>query len=389
MNSALNQSGCHQPNQNLEKSTYPNFLRKMMAIVLISFALLFCSCSTAQALPFGTAADGENFVTIAVSKAESAVVQVNVSKTVGGSIPGVFRPFAGRSAPPGSVIRGLGSGFVINSTGQIITNAHVVDNADTVTVSFQDGRILEGKVLGKDPVTDVAVIQVEAENLPIVTLGDSDKVQQGQWAIAIGNPLGLQETVTVGVISGVDRSSMDIGVPDKRIGFLQTDAAINPGNSGGPLLNANGDVIGVNTAIIRGTQGLGFAIPINTAKQIAQQLIATGEVQHPYIGIQMVALTPQVKAMINQAPNSDITVEDDQGILVLQVGRGSPAAKAGLRTGDVIKELNDRSVDTAKTVQQVLDQVGVGGQLNVKVQRSDRTVALAIKPEQLPTMPMQ
>lgn len=330
-----------------------------------------------------------NFVTAAVEKAESAVVQVNVSRTLGGDVPDFLKPFLGgtQAIPPsGPILRGIGSGFVIDAAGQILTNAHVVNDADTVTVSFQDGRILEGKVLGKDPVTDVAVIQVQAENLPTLAIGDSDKVRQGQWAIAIGNPLGLQETVTVGVISGIERSSVDIGVPDKRIGFIQTDAAINPGNSGGPLLNARGEVIGVNSAIIGGAQGLGFAIPINTAQRIAQQLITKGEVEHPYIGVQMVALNPQIKQQIKNAPNSRIQVESDQGILVVQVRQGSPAAKAGLREGDVIQEINNQRVTKANTLQRLLDEAGVGGELQVKLQRNGQIVALTIEPEQLPTV---
>ena len=347
----------------------------------------------AAGVMFSQTDSAANFVTVAVEKAEGAVVQVNVSRTMGGDIPEALRPFLGRpGASSQSVLRGIGSGFVIsstNTTGQIITNAHVVDGADMVTVSFQDGRILEGKVLGKDPVTDVAVIEVQADRLPTVTLGNSDKVRQGQWAIAIGNPLGLQETVTVGVISGTERSSADIGVPDKRVGFIQTDAAINPGNSGGPLLNAQGDVIGVNTAIIRGTQGLGFAIPINTAQAVAQQLIATGEVQHPYIGVQMVALTPQVKQYINQAPNSQMRVEEDNGILVVRVNKGTPAAKAGLRAGDVIAEVNQQPVDKVSTIQRLVDQVGVKGELEVTVKRSDRTIALKIEPEQFPMVEMR
>lgn len=339
----------------------------------------------AQAAPFGNLDD--NFVMNAVDRAENAVVQVNVSRTLGGEVPTALRPFLGNpQAAPGRVLRGLGSGFVINKVGQILTNAHVVDSADTVTVTFQDGRVLEGKVLGKDPVTDVAVIKVETDNLPTVTLGDSDQVRQGQWAIAIGNPLGLQETVTVGVISGTERSSVDIGVPDKRVGFLQTDAAINPGNSGGPLLNAQGEVIGINTAIIQGTQGLGFAIPINTAKTIAEQLIATGAATHPYIGVQLVALDPNVKNYVNQLPNSRLKVEQDQGILVVQVGQGTPAAKAGLRAGDVIEMINDQPVQQVKAIQQQVDEAGIHGRLNVQVRRKDRTVAIAISPEQMPTM---
>jgi S1-C subfamily serine protease len=366
-------------------------------LAIVSLIFISAGSNIAQAAGVNSlfpGSDSNNFVTAVVERVEGAVVQVNVSRTMGGDIPGALRPFLGR--PQGgasqSVLRGIGSGFVIssaNSMGQIITNAHVVDNADMVTVSFQDGRILEGKVLGKDLVTDVAVIEVQGDNLPVVSVGDSDKVRQGQWAIAIGNPLGLQETVTVGVISGTERSSADIGVPDKRVGFIQTDAAINPGNSGGPLLNAQGEVIGVNTAIIRGTQGLGFAIPINTAQSVARQLIATGTVQHPYIGVQMVALTPQVKQFVNQAPNSKIRVEEDNGILVVQVGKGTPAAKAGLRAGDVISEVNQQPVDKVNTLQRLVDQVGVNGQLDVTVKRDDRLVALKISPEQLPTVEAQ
>ena len=331
---------------------------------------------------------GDNFVTAAIDKVEAAVVQVNVSRNLGGDVPGALRPFLGSPQAGASprVLRGLGSGFVINKSGKILTNSHVVDNADTVTVTFQDGRVLEGKVLGKDPVTDVAVIQVQAENLPTVTLGNSDQVRQGQWAIAIGNPLGLQETVTVGVISGTERSSVDIGVPDKRVGFIQTDAAINPGNSGGPLLNQNGDVIGINTAIIQGTQGLGFAIPINTARNVAQQLIETGTVAHPYIGVQLVALDPTVKDFINRAPNSQMRVDEEQGVLVVQVGRGTPAAKAGLKAGDVIQTVNDQPIRSVKTIQQLVDQAGLEGELNVGVKRSDRTFALTVSPEQLPSV---
>ena len=377
-----------------------------LLIMFISLGGGFLTAGSAQAIPlhpglsaFETLQEDRillaqispetNFVTAAVSKTEAAVVQVNVSRTLAGTrdVPAFLRPFIGGGQPLPSnapVLRGLGSGFVIGSDGLILTNAHVVDEADTVTVSFQDGRILEGQVLGKDPVTDVAVIQVEAENLPTVTIGDSDAVQQGQWAIAIGNPLGLQETVTVGVISGTDRSSAAIGIPDKRVGFIQTDAAINPGNSGGPLLNAVGDVIGINTAIVRGTQGLGFAIPINAAQRIAQQLITTGYVEHPYIGVQMTTLNPQVKQFINTSPNSGIQIEEDQGILVVQVQRHSPAAKAGIRVGDVIQTIDNQPVTNASKVQHLIEKAGVGGELPVELRRNGRTVALTIEPEQLP-----
>lgn len=329
---------------------------------------------------------GSNFVTSAVEAAGPAVVQVNVSKTLSTEVPDFIRPFLGGvqpTPPTGRVVQGIGSGFVIDADGRVLTNAHVVDEADTVSVSFPDGRILEGEVLGKDPVTDVAVIQVRGDNLPHVTIGDSDTVTRGQWAIAIGNPLGLQETVTVGVISATERNSTAIGIPDKRIGFIQTDAAINPGNSGGPLLNQEGQVIGMNTAIIGGTQGLGFAIPINAAKRIAEQLIATGSVQHPYIGIQMVPLTASIKQQINAASN--LQVEAEQGILVLQVARNSPAAKAGLRQGDVIQTVNGSPVTDANLLQRLVEENGLDKKLSLEVLRNRRSIDVAVQPDQLPS----
>ena len=334
-------------------------------------------------LAIPTPVEQANFVTSVVKTVEPAVVQINVSRAV----EGVFlRPFFGRpsgnSAAP--MLRGVGSGFVIDADGLVLTNAHVVDRADKVTVTFQDGRVLDGEVLGKDPVTDVAVIGVDSENLPAVTLGDSDSVQQGQWAIAIGNPLGLQETVTVGVISATHRFSRDIGIPDKRIGFIQTDAAINPGNSGGPLLNAQGEVIAVNSAIIGGTQGLGFAIPINTAQKIAQQLIANGKAEHPYIGIEMVSLTPQVKQKFNQIPNRQQDLTSDRGILVMAIEPNSPASAAKLQVGDVIQAVNDRSVTTAETLQKLLDENGIDRKMKLSVERQNESIEVTVKPQSLP-----
>ena len=354
-------------------------LQRLGLIVIICIGL-FSGVQSAQAIS-PAQMDGEsNFVTAVVDKAEAAVVQINVSRTIGYA----YDPFS-RMAPSERVVRGLGSGFVIDKSGQILTNAHVVDNADVVTVSFQDGRVLEGQVLGADPVTDVAVVQVKARNLPTVALGDSDQVKRGQWAIAIGNPLGLQETVTVGVISGTERSSAAIGIPDKRVGFLQTDAAINPGNSGGPLLNAKGDVIGVNTAIIGGAQGLGFAIPINTAQKVAQQLIATGRMEHPYIGVQMVALTPEIRQQANRFTGGRSQVTAASGILVIGVAPRSPAAKAGLRPGDVVQRINGQIVTAADQVQRLVEAAGVGGNLQLGCDRNGRSVALAVRPEQLPS----
>jgi S1-C subfamily serine protease len=338
--------------------------------------------ATARALP------ESNFVTQTVKETGPAVVQVNVSRSIGNNVPDFLKPFLGgiQPTPPGGRgLQGIGSGFVLSKDGKILTNAHVVSQADTVMVSFSDGRVLAGEVLGKDPVTDVAVIQVEASDLPTVRVGDSDAVEQGEWAIAIGNPLGLQKTVTVGVISATHRFGSEIGVPDKRIGFIQTDAAINPGNSGGPLLNENGEVIGINSAIIGGAQGLGFAIPINTGQQIAEQLIARGTVEHPYIGIQMMALNPLVKEQINRLPGQNIQIEADQGILVMAVERQSPAAKAGLRPGDTIQRIDGEPVNDAEQVQRQIEAVGIGNALQLEVQREQQTLDLTVEPQQLPS----
>lgn len=334
-----------------------------------------------------------NFVVNAVDRTGPAVVRIDSSRTVKTKVPQIFndpffRQFFGDAIPnmPSTrVERGTGSGFIVKSDGLILTNAHVVEGADTVTVTLKDTRELKGKVLGTDPLTDVAVVKVQATNLPTVTMGNSEQLRPGEWAIAIGNPLGLDNTVTVGIISATGRRSSEVRVPDKRVSFIQTDAAINPGNSGGPLLNQRGEVIGMNTAIIGGAQGLGFAIPINTAQRIADQLIATGRVDHPYLGIQMVTLTPDLKQQINQDPNSNFTIREDRGVIVAQIMRNSPAAKAGLRPGDVIQRINGQPVNTADEVQQFVEKSSVGGTLQIEVKRNGQPVSLAVRPEAFPT----
>ncbi|MCT7993756.1 HhoA/HhoB/HtrA family serine endopeptidase [Laspinema olomoucense] len=334
-----------------------------------------------------------NFITEVVQNVGPAVVRINASRTVTTQIPDAFndpffRQFFGSrlpTQPQERVERGTGSGFIISNDGQILTNAHVVAGADTVEVTLKDGRSFTGRVMGTDPVTDVAVVKIEANDLPTAVVGDSEQLQPGEWAIAIGNPLGLDNTVTVGIISGTGRSSSQVGVPDKRVNFIQTDAAINPGNSGGPLLNQRGEVIGMNTAIIQGAQGLGFAIPINRAQDIAQQLIANGEVQHPYLGIQMVQLTPELKNEINNNPNAGLTVTEDKGILIAQVMPDSPAVRGGLRAGDVIVSINGVQMTDANAVQQQVERTRVGGELQMQVIRNGQPMTLAVQPGAFPS----
>lgn len=351
------------------------------------------SATTVAGLPPTT---DTNFVTAVVDKVGPAVVRINSSRTVTTQVPEVFkdpffRDFFGSQLPrqpQRQVERGTGSGFIISADGRILTNAHVVDGADTVSVILKDGRKYQGKVLGKDPVTDVAVVKIEANNLPAVALGNSERLKPGEWAIAIGNPLGLDNTVTTGIISATGRSSSAItGDPDKRVSFIQTDAAINPGNSGGPLLNARGEVIGMNTAILQGTQGLGFAIPINTAQRISQQLIAKGKVEHAYLGIQMAELTPELKQNINSDPNSGLTVDEDSGVLVIKVMPNSPAAKAGLRAGDVIHQIDGQAVKSANAVQQAVENSSVGQQMRIGLHRNGQNINLAVRPGALAAKP--
>ncbi|HEY9673296.1 MAG TPA: HhoA/HhoB/HtrA family serine endopeptidase [Waterburya sp.] len=333
-----------------------------------------------------------NFIANVVEKVGPAVVRIDSSRTVTSQVPEIFnnpffRDFFGADIPTGPqqrVERGTGSGFIISRDGEILTNAHVVDGADTVNVTLKDGRSFAGKVIGTDPVTDVAIVKIQANSLPTVTLGDSEQLKPGEWAIAIGNPLGLDNTVTKGIISATGRSSSQVGVPDKRVQFIQTDAAINPGNSGGPLLNASGQVIGMNTAIIQGAQGLGFAIPINTAKRIANQLIAKGRVQHPYLGIQMVTLTPELKQNINSNPNAGLTVDEDNGILIAKVLPNSPAARSGLRAGDVIHKINGQSVKNAEDIQKAVEDSQVGSNLQIELRRNQREMNVTVKPSDFP-----
>jgi serine protease Do len=331
-----------------------------------------------------------NYVVRVVQKVGSAVVRIDSAKTV--SQPDeyndpFFRRFfgaEGQPQPKQRVERGSGSGFIINSSGQILTNAHVVDGADKVTVTLKDGRRFNGKVLGQDQTTDVAVIKIEAKDLPVLSIGNSDVLQPGEAVIAIGNPLGLNNTVTAGIISATGRSSSDIGASNKRVDYIQTDAAINPGNSGGPLLNSKGEVIGMNTAILQGAQGLGFSIPINTTQRIAQQLIANGKVDHPYLGVAMETLTSEVKVQLNNASDGKFQIKADKGVLIVRVVRGSPAAAAGIRAGDVILSINKQAVSKDDEVRKLVDSSKIGSPLQVKIERNGQTAEVSITPVPLP-----
>ncbi|MCU0525544.1 MAG: trypsin-like peptidase domain-containing protein [Elainella sp. Prado103] len=332
----------------------------------------------------------QNFIAAAVQKVGPAVVRIDASRKVSRQFdqnnPILKRFFGEDETNPfeDRVEQGTGSGFIVSSDGHVITNAHVVEKADAVTVTLKDGRSLEGKVVGIDPVTDVAAIKIDSTGLPTVVLGSSKDLVPGQWAIAIGNPLGLDSTVTAGIISAIDRSSSQVGIPDRRVQFIQTDAAINPGNSGGPLLNDQGEVIGINTAIRADAQGLGFAIPIETGWKIAQQLFDKGRAEHPYLGIQMVDLTPDLRERINNDPDTGLKINVDRGVLIIQVISDAPAASAGLKPGDVILKINGTEVATATAVQQQIEAIRVGEPLSLEFRRQDEIQTVQLRPIAFP-----
>lgn len=336
--------------------------------------------------------EGRSFVATAVNKVGAAVVRLDTEKVVSTRLNplmddpffrGLFGDEFFSQIPQERRLQGQGSGFIIDSNGIILTNAHVVDNADKVTVILKDGRTFEGKVLGADPVTDLAVVKVNGSNLPTVPLGNSDQVQVGDWAIAVGNPLGLDNTVTLGIVSTLNRPSAQVGISDKRLDFIQTDAAINPGNSGGPLLDDRGDVIGINTAIRADAMGIGFAIPINKAKAIYPQLEQGKRITHPFVGIQMITLTPQKAAENNRNPNAVLQLPEVNGVLVMGVKEESPAARSGLRRGDVITEIDGQRVTNAGQVQSLVEKAGVGKVLRIKVNRNRETRVVDVRTGEL------
>lgn len=328
-----------------------------------------------------------NFVRVAVNQVGSSVVLIDAERTVAVAPwlfdHPLFHEFFGEDVfpeiPREKLERSVGSGFIIEADGVILTNAHLVKGADKVTVTLTDGRRLLAQVQGLDELTDLAVVKIEStgSELPIAPLGDSDQVQVGDWAIAVGNPLGLNNTVTFGIISSLERSSTQVGIPDKRLNFIQTDAAINPGNSGGPLLNASGEVIGINTAILSGAEGIGFAIPINQAKAIKDALARGEQIPHPYIGVQIVTQTPELA----QARNRDRTLQlpEINGVLIVKVLPNTPAAAAGLSQEDIIIKIDGQSVTTVDQLQQMVEESGIGQRLQLKVRRGNQTVTLSVE----------
>lgn len=314
-----------------------------------------------------------------VEKVSPAVVNIETSVSSSYSNPifndPFFRQFFGDSFQPKTNIRqGIGTGFVISEDGYVITNQHVIDKADRITVNFSDKEKYEAKVVGQDYELDLAILKIETgKKLTTLKLGDSDKTRVGEWVIAIGNPYGLDHTVTAGLVSAKGRP---INIEDRVYkNLIQTDAAINPGNSGGPLLNVNGEVIGINTAVNSQAQGIGFAIPINTAKEVINELIEKGKVIRPYIGIYIQSVDKEL------AEYFGIPAE---GVIIGNVVPNSPASKAGLQKYDVILSIDDKKVNSPDDVNEITAKKKVNDRIVLEILRSGKpmvlTVQLAEKP---------
>jgi serine protease Do len=279
-----------------------------------------------------------------------------------------FGPFPEGNPPRSFEQRGVGSGFVMNREGYILTNNHVIEDADQIKVKLSNGKEYEAKVVGRDPKTDLALVKINgASDLHSLTLGNSDDLKVGSWVVAVGSPFGLEQTVTAGIVSSKGRV-IGSGPYDN---FIQTDAAINPGNSGGPLVNLQGEVIGINTAIIASGQGIGFAIPVNAAKEIASQLQEKGHVTRGWLGVGIQGVTPELAKSFG--------LKENKGALVAQVFSGSPAEKAGIEQGDVILEFNGKEVSDSNELPRIVASTPVGKEVSVKVSRNGKVTDRPVK----------
>jgi serine protease Do len=319
-----------------------------------------------------------------VKKVAPSVVKIEIKigpkeqHPFGNQIPNdpFFRQFFGGHqrmfSPPE---HGVGSGVIVTRDGYILTNNHVVDDADEVKVSLQDGRVFTAKVIGKDPKSDVAVVKIDAKDLPAITFADSDKCEVGDLVLAIGNPFGIDQTVTRGIVSAKDRSAMNLDYED----FIQTDAAINPGNSGGALVDADGRLIGINTAIFSrsgGNQGIGFAIPTDLARGVMESLIKYGKVTRGYLGVMIQDLNPTLA--------KEFKLKSNEGALVGDVVPDGPADKAGLKSGDVIEKLDGKPVADSRHLKMEVAREAPGSIVKLQVLRDNSTKTFDVRLKELP-----
>jgi len=345
---------------------------------LILFALVTLSATAYAALPFSV--NGQKLPSLApiVERSSPAVVNILTKSTVQvQSNPLLddpfFKHFFNLQPQRKRETQGLGSGVIVDARqGYILTNNHVIQKADIITVTLSDGRKFDAKLIGTDPGTDIAVLKIDPDKLTALPFANSEKIRVGDFVIAIGNPFGLSQTVTSGIVSALDRSGLGIGRFED---YIQTDASINPGNSGGALIDLNGRLIGINNAIYSrsgGNIGIGFAIPINMASQIMEQLIETGSVQRGRLGAQAQDLTPDLAQAFKLDPNAS-------GAVVVKVIPGSPAEKAGLKVGDVVRAVNKRPVAKADDLHNIIGLLRVGTEVNLTILRNSQQRVIIAK----------
>lgn len=318
---------------------------------------------------------GPDTIADIVAQAGPAVVKINTLVQVGGdgrespfSNDPFFRQFFGLNSQP-QYQNGLGSGFIISKDGYILTNDHVVEGAENITVVVKgDKKTYSGKLVGLDPALDLAVIKIDGKEFPTLPLGDSDQIRVGNWVIAIGSPFGLEDTVTIGVISAKERP---VEIDNRSFdNLLQTDASINPGNSGGPLLNLKGEVVGINTAINAEAQGIGFAVPANTVKEVLDELIKEGKVRRAWLGVQIQPVTPDVAEYLNY--------NSSEGAVIGGVVSGGPASKAGLKAGDIITAIDGTKIATPDELIKTIQKKKIGTQVEIEVFRQGETIKIKI-----------
>ena len=360
-----------------------------IGILVSTFLLNFYPFSEVLAL---NSYDGHNFVADAVKNVGPAVVRIDTERLVERQqfdptlLDPLLRDLLGDPGMAPDRERGQGSGVIIDKNGLVLTNAHVVERVDNVSVTLADGTNIEGQVLGTDSITDLALVKIDnQDDSSYAPLGDSEELEVGDWAIALGTPYGLEKTVTLGIVSSLHRDINSLGFSDKRLDLIQTDAAINPGNSGGPLINSNGQVIGINTLVRSGPgAGLGFAIPINLAKNVSDQLLENGEVIHPYLGVQLISLNPKIAKEHNEDPNALVQLPERSGALIQSVIPNSPAEKAGLRRGDLVIAAENIQIEEPKTLLDEVEKAQIGKIFLLNVLRDNKEIKVNIKPEALP-----